>query len=327
MVVQAYSGTGKTACFGIVALERIDTELHECQTIILSPTRELALQSYSVLTALAKYLKVDIELCIGGSPNSKNISKAQIVIATPGRLLSTLWSKNINCQSVKMLFIDEADELMSQGFIEQLYSIISDFIPNNSQIALFSATFEESLRDMTSKFLNNPLYILLELYKTTLDGISQFHVNVEHENNKFTTLCDLYHSMQISQAIIYVNSKKQVQALGDRLGSQGYTVSQMHGDMTQIERNEIMNKFRQGTSRILLSSDITARGIDVQSVNVVINYDFPTNFETYIHRAGRSGRFGRKGTVITFITNNELNQLSELESHYSTSIPGLGTLH
>lgn len=314
-----------TAAFTISSLEVVDPEIKSCQIIILSPTRELAIQTHNVITHLAKYMNdIQIELCIGGVQNARNIQTAQIVIATPGRLINTLHTNRIDNCNLKMLVVDEADEMLSQGFVEQLHEIISSHITDATQIALFSATFPESLKSITDKFLRNPEKIYLNNNETTVEGIEQFYIDVEAENNKFSTLCDLYHSMEISQAIIYASSKRRVQIIGERLVSRGYTVSIIHGDLSQVERNSIMNDFRSGATRILLSSDLISRGIDVQSVNLVINYDFPLNFESYIHRIGRSGRFGRKGLAITFITTQERATLTELENFYSTQINEFG---
>jgi translation initiation factor 4A len=322
LVAQSKSGTGKTSSFSIGALQLVSDASDKCQVIIVSPTRELALQTYSVITGLAKYMKyINIGLCIGGmSSRQQDLQESQIVIATPGRLLNVVANGQLNTSSLKMIVIDEADEMLSQGFIEQIQGIFIQVVPGDAQVLLFSATYPESLREMTSKFMNNPELLYLEQSQTTVEGIQQFYIDIGEEQHKFATLCDLYHSIKISQAIIYVSSKKRVQVLGERLLSQGYTVSMIHGDLRQEERNEIMQQFRSGSTRILLSSDLTARGIDVQSVNLVINYDFPVSLENYIHRIGRSGRFGRKGVAITFITSTEYQSLKNLEAFYSTEI-------
>lgn len=325
LIAQGQSGVGKTGAFAISALQIIDPLIDSCQVIIISPTRELAIQTHSVITNLSKFMKnVQIELCIGGAQNARDIQHAHIIIATPGRLINTMSTGRISKSSLKLLIVDEADEMLSYGFVEQLHDIVSNYIIDTTQIGLFSATFPDSLKEITDKFLRNPEKIYLNNNETTVEGISQYYINVESEGNKFSTLCDLYHSMQISQAIIYVSSKKRVQNIGDRLIARGYTVSMIHGDLQQVERNAIMKDFRSGTTRILLSSDLIARGIDVQSVNLVINYDFPNNFESYIHRIGRSGRFGRKGMAITFITLQEQATLQELEKFYSTEISEFG---
>ena len=325
LIAQGQSGVGKTGAFTISALQLVDPLIDSCQVIIVSPTRELAIQTHAVITNLAKFMTdIQIELCIGGAQNARDIQHAHIIIATPGRLLNTLSTGRISNMHLKLLVVDEADEMLSYGFVEQLHELISNYVTNITQIGLFSATFPDSLKEITDKFLRNPEKIYLNNNETTVEGIGQYYIDVDAETNKFATLCDLYHSMQISQAIIYVSSKKRVQSIGDRLIARGYTVSMIHGDLAQADRNAIMNDFRSGATRILLSSDLIARGIDVQSVNLVINYDFPNNFESYIHRIGRSGRFGRKGMAITFITKQEQSTLKELEQFYSTDITEFG---
>jgi superfamily II DNA/RNA helicase len=326
IIAQAQSGTGKTGTFVIGSLNNIDENEQNCQVIIVSPTRELAQQSFDVVLEMSKYLKINAALCIGGTnirESLPKLRKAHIIVATPGRLLNMLDQNEINAQHLKMLVVDEADEMLSQGFMCQLQDLISEFIPNDTQIALFSATFPDELKEVTEKFMRSPQEIYVKRDELTLEGIQQYYVNVSREEYKFSTLCDLYQSITITQAIIYLHSKQRVQTLYDKLTSQNYAVSMIHGDMSYDERSEVMRDFRKGDARILISTDLLARGIDVQQVSLVINYDLPRNKECYIHRIGRSGRFGRKGIAINFIAESEVRGLHAIEQFYQTQIDEL----
>lgn len=326
IIAQASSGSGKTATFVIGSLNNIDHNNPKCQVIIVSPTRELAIQSHNVVNYLSKYLKTKTALCIGGTnireslPQLKN---AQIIIATPGRLINMLDKQEIDASAVKLLIVDEADEMLSQGFMWQLRDLITDFIPDSSQIALFSATFPEELKELTTKFMNEPMEIYVKKEQLTLNGIRQFYVDVVLEEHKFSTLCDLYQSLTITQAIIYSHSKVRVQTLHEKLNAQNFPCSMIHSDLTQQERTEVMRSFRSGNTRILISTDLLARGIDVQQVSLVINYDLPRNKECYIHRIGRSGRFGRKGVAINLVTRDDARYLRDIEKFYETNIEEL----
>lgn len=326
LIAQAESGTGKSGAFIIGGLQRIDHDSPKCQVIIISPTRELAMQSHSVASSISKYLKTKIALCMGGT-NIRNsireLQTAQLIVATPGRLINMLEEGKIQTEDLKMLIVDEADEMLSQGFMWQLQELITGFVPNTTQITLFSATFPDDLKEVTDNFMNDPENIYVQRESLTLEGIQQFYVDVSREEYKFSTLCDLYQSLTIAQAIIYSHSKNRVQILHEKLNSQNFPASMIHGDMSQDDRTEVMKQFRSGAARILISTDLLARGIDVQQVSLVINYDLPRNKECYIHRIGRSGRFGRKGVAINLITENEVHQLHELEEYYHTQIDNL----
>jgi len=215
--------------------------------------------------------------------------------------------------------LDEADEMLSRGFKDQIYDIFQ-FLPEKVQVCLFSATMPREILDISEKFMRNPIKILVQKDELTLEGIKQFYIHVEKEDWKFDTLCDLYETLTITQAIIYCNFKRKVDTLTDKMAQRDFTVSSMHGDMTGGERDVIMKEFRSGSSRVLITTDLLARGIDVQSVSLVINYDLPKNRESYIHRIGRSGRFGRKGVAINFVTDDDIRAMRELEAFYNTQI-------
>jgi translation initiation factor 4A len=220
---------------------------------------------------------------------------------------------------MKMWVLDEADEMLSRGFKDQIYDIFR-LLPQNVQVGLFSATMPPDVLDLTQRFMRDPIRILVKKDELTLEGIKQFYVLVEREDWKLDTLCDLYETVTITQAIIYCNMRRKVDWLSQKMQEKGFTVSCMHGEMDQKERDLIMMEFRSGSSRVLITTDLLARGIDVQSVSLVINYDLPTVRENYIHRIGRSGRFGRKGVAINFITHEDARTLRDIEQFYNTQV-------
>ncbi|VEU21388.1 DEKNAAC102562 [Brettanomyces naardenensis] len=322
-IAQAQSGTGKTATFSIGMLQVIDMNKKETQALVLSPTRELAIQIQSVVKSLGDYMNVQCHACTGGravGDDMKQLSRGQQVVSgTPGRVLDMINRRVLNTRHIKVLVMDEADELLGKGFQEQIYDIYR-YLPPGTQVVVVSATLPKSVLVMTKKFMNDPVKILVKRGEITLEGIKQYYIQVEKEEWKFDTLCDLYDSMTITQAVIFCNTKKKVDWLADSLRKANFTVVSMHGDMKQEERDKIMNEFRLGNSRVLISTDVWARGIDVQQVSLVINYDLPTDRESYIHRIGRSGRFGRRGVAVDFVTNEDLDTLHDLERFYSTKI-------
>jgi translation initiation factor 4A len=215
--------------------------------------------------------------------------------------------------------LDEADEMLSRGFKDQIYDVFK-FMPETVQVALFSATMPLEVLEVSKRFMRDPVRILVKRNELTLEGIKQFYIAVEREEWKLDTLCDLYETLTITQAIIYVNTRRKVDWLTDKLSERDFTVSAMHGDMEQKERDIIMREFRSGSSRVLITTDLLARGIDVQQVSLVINFDLPINRENYIHRIGRSGRFGRKGVAINFLTTGDVRYLRDIEQFYNTQV-------
>ncbi|KAH9425108.1 Eukaryotic initiation factor 4A-III [Dermatophagoides pteronyssinus] len=323
VIAQAQSGTGKTATFSIGVLQSIDIQTRETQALILSPTRELALQIQKVILALGEFMNVQCHACIGGRTLSEDIRKLDygqhVVAGTPGRVFDMIRRRNLRTRSIKLLVLDEADEMLNKGFKEQIYDVYR-FLPPYTQVVLLSATLPHEILEITSKFMTDPIRILVKRDELTLEGIKQFFVAVEHEEWKFDTLCDLYDTLTITQAVIFCNTKRKVDWLTEKMKEANFTVSSMHGDMPQKERDSIMKEFRQGKSRVLITTDVWARGIDVQQVSLVINYDLPNNRELYIHRIGRSGRFGRKGVAINFVKSDDIRILRDIEQYYSTQI-------
>nr|KAJ3422293.1 Eukaryotic initiation factor 4A-III [Polyrhizophydium stewartii] len=323
VIAQAQSGTGKTATFSIGVLQTIDTSRRQTQALILSPTRELAQQIQSVVLALGDHMNVLCHACIGGTSVGEDIRKldhgVHVVSGTPGRVFDMIRRRNLQTREIKMLVLDEADEMLSKGFKDQIYDVYR-FLPPSTQVVILSATLPHDVLDMTSKFMNEPIRVLVKRDEITLEGIKQFFVAVEKEEWKFDTLCDLYDTLIITQAVIFCNTKRKVDWLTEKMREANFTVASMHGEMPQKERDAIMQEFRQGASRVLITTDVWARGIDVQQVSLVINYDLPLNRENYIHRIGRSGRFGRKGVAINFVKNDDVSILRDIEQYYSTQI-------
>lgn len=323
IIGQAQSGTGKTATFTLGVLQQLDYNNPNVQALILAPTRELANQIHKVVTNLGDYLKVKCHACIGGTDvqQDQQILKAgvHVVVGTPGRVYDLLCRHALRPDHVKVFILDEADEMLSRGFKDQIQDIFQA-LPAEIQVGLFSATMTEEALDITRKFMTNPIRILVKQDELTLEGIRQFYVNVEREDWKLDTLCDLYDTLNINQAVIFCNTKKKVDWLTTKMRERDFTISSTHADTSQADRDVTMTEFRSGSSRVLITTDLLARGIDVHQVSVVINYDLPRNYEKYIHRIGRSGRFGRKGVAINFVTGDEFNILKDLERIYNTEI-------
>jgi len=320
---QAQSGTGKTATFVIGSLQRIDFGLKACQCLILAPTRELANQIHKVVLALGDYLKVKCHICIGGTSVRDDIDRLRdgqhVVVGTPGRVFDMVSKRHLRIDDLLTFVCDEADEMLSRGFKDQIYDIFKT-LPPNVQVCLFSATMPPEILDMTTKFMRDAVRILVKKDELTLEGIRQFYVAIEKEDWKLDTLCDLYETLTITQAIIYCNTRRKVDFLADQMAKRDFTISTMHAELDQKERDLIMREFRSGSSRVLISTDLLARGIDVQQVSLVINFDLPGNLENYLHRIGRSGRFGRKGVAINFVTNNDVRVMKDIEKYYHTQI-------
>ncbi|KAJ5768562.1 ATP-dependent RNA helicase eIF4A [Penicillium manginii] len=304
VIAQAQSGTGKTATFSISALQKIDPNLKACQALILAPTRELAQQIQKVVVAIGDFMTLEAP---------------QVVVGTPGRVQDMIQRRVLRTDHMKLFILDEADEMLSRGFTEQIYDIFQ-LLPQSTQVTLLSATMPQDVLEVTTKFMRDPVRILVKKQELTLEGIKQFYIAVEKEEWKLDTLSDLYETVTITQAVIFCNTRRKVDWLTDKLTARDFTVSAMHGDMEQGQRDVIMKEFRSGSSRVLIATDLLARGIDVQQVSLVINYDLPANRENYIHRIGRGGRFGRKGVAINFVTADDVRMLREIEQFYSTQV-------
>jgi superfamily II DNA/RNA helicase len=327
LIAQSQSGTGKTATFLIGSLNQVDKTIERPQILIICPNHELAQQIYYNYSCLSQYMKLKSALLIGGIPidaNKKALdSGAQFIVGTPGRIQDMIKRYYLRMNKLKCIIIDEADEMLSRGFKEQLYEIFQ-FVPKQCQVCVFSATMPDSALEITNKIMtDNVVRILVNPEEVTLDGIEQYYLGVDNENWKIETLCDLYERLKINLTIIFVNSRRKAEDIKEKLEEQNFSVALLHGEMKHIEREKIMKSFRTGESRILLTTDIIARGIDIQQVSVVINYDLPKLCETYIHRIGRTGRYGRKGIAINFVTENETPIIERLQKWYKTKITPL----
>ena len=327
VIAQAQSGTGKTGAFTISMLQRIDENEKVIQGLIMAPTRELAAQINKVVDGFSTFMDgFSSKLLIGGTSMDNDIKELeknpQILIGTPGRVHDLIRRKKIDARTIKMLVLDEADEMLSSGFKEQVYNIFQ-FLGTNVQVTLFSATLPIEIQQLTDKFMRDPIKILVKTESITLEGIKQYYIAVENDNQKYDTLKDLYGQISVSQCIIYCNSIKRVTDLCEALTKDNFPVCQIHSGMEKEERMKSYKDFVAGGSRVLISTNLTARGIDVQQVSTVINFDLPKDIHTYIHRIGRSGRFGRKGLGINLITRRDIRKMKEIEEYYETQIEEL----
>ena len=327
ILAQSQSGTGKTGAFVIGSLSCVDKSLQAPQVLVLAPTRELAQQTEKVAKALGSYMNLKVLSATGGNQLRADIQAlrdgAQFIVGTPGRVYDLIRRGDFVLDHMRVVIMDEADQMLEDLFAEQIKCILDFKFPATTQLALFSATMPSDVLTLAEKFLNNPVRILLPPDEITLKGIQQFHVALEREDWKFDVLLDIYQHLKINQAFIYVNKRQKAEQLAKRMTEAGFTLECIHGDMNVADRKKRMEDFRSGEVRVLISTDLLARGIDVQQVSVVINYELPTNRENYIHRIGRSGRFARKGLAINLVTTEELVLLNDIEKFYSTTIPAL----
>lgn len=330
IIAQAQSGTGKTATFSIGALSKIDMEKNATQVLILSPTRELTLQTSKVITSLGDMLEnskkehLRVQTVFGGSnyddkSSFSNKNTPHVICGCPGRVYDMMRRDKISIKTIKLVILDEADEMLSSGFKEQVYNIFQYF-NNDIQVALFSATLPESIRPLIDKIMRNPVEISVKTEMLTLDGIAQYYIAVDDDRQKYATLKHLFSVAKLSCCIIYCNSVKRVADLYEAMKEDDFPVCCIHSGMDTAARAVAFNQFKTGVNRVLISSNITARGIDIQQVSVVINFDIPKCVHTYLHRIGRSGRWGRKGTGLNFVTRRDFIKMKEIESHYNTQI-------
>jgi translation initiation factor 4A len=325
MIAQAQSGTGKTGAFSVGVLQNIDTSVKKVQAVILAPTRELAKQIHDVVSGLAVFMKtLKIQLLVGGTSTEQDVSSLKnetphIIVGCPGRVHDMIRRNHIRGSDVKMIVLDEADEMLSTGFKEQVYNIFN-FLNSSVQVCLFSATMPEELHTLAYNFLRNPVKILVKSEQLTLEGIVQHLIALEDDSHKYNTLKDIFNMISVTQTIIYCNSIKRVTDLTEAMVQDNFPVCCIHSGMEKSERDAAFRDFKCGKHRVLISSNVTARGIDVQNVGVVINFDVPKDVHTYLHRIGRSGRWGRKGVAINFVTRWDIKKIKEFEVYYNTAI-------
>jgi translation initiation factor 4A len=351
VIAQAQSGTGKTGTFTLGILGRIDSSLPHVQALVLAPTRELANQIGTVISAIGSYTGVGVHCCVGGTRVRDDIETlrhgisdpaagftarrrpVQVVVGTPGRVYDMMNRGALQTSRLRILVLDEADQMLDAGFKEQIRAIFTGEgmdprtftgMPKDMQVGLFSATITPDALEIAQSFMSaDAVYIPIKTEEITLEGIKQYYVNVTKDEWKLDTLCDIYEAITITQAIIYCAKRRTVDWLTEQMRSRDFTVSATHGEMDATERETIMDEFRAGSSRVLITTDLMARGIDVQQVSLVINYDLPDDLANYIHRIGRSGRHGRKGAAINFVTDRDIHRLGEIQAYYSTHIDEL----
>jgi len=324
ILAQSQSGTGKTGAFTIGALSVVKTECNEPQVLVLCPTRELSQQTERVARALGQYMNLKVLSATGGNHIRNDIqalkSGIHFVVGTPGRVYDLLRRGELRLDHMKYVILDEADQMLEELFAEEIKLILNCRFPPSTRLALFSATMPDHVLEVAEMYLSQPVRILLPQDEVTLDGIKQYYVELEREDWKLSVLLDLYQQVTVNQALIYVNKRQKAEWLAKNLASQGFTIEYIHGDMEVAERKKRMDDFRSGHVRVLISTDLLARGIDIQQISLVINYEMPIQRENYVHRIGRSGRYGKKGVAINLVTVEELACVKEIESHYSTSI-------
>lgn len=348
-ICQAQSGTGKTASFMIGVLARLDLRQVSCQALVLCPTQELSLQTQMLLGDLGKYMDMRchacVDECIGEVDMAAVRAGQHIIVGTPGPVLELVENKALNFDSLRTLIIDEAHELLSAAFVNRVYSIylkvirlevqvdmlgskvpldvldlIRQFAHNRVQVCLLSDSLPKDIFDLATRIVRNPVGILAKPANLTLEGIQQFYVQVNREEHKLDTLYDIYEDLCIQKSIIYCKTPKIAEALAREMKKRDFTVSVIHAGLSGTERSSVVGKFKSGSSRVLISTELLARGIHVEQVSLVINYNLPTRPENYLLQIGHSRRFGCTGVAISFITNEDMKTLRRIEMHYITQI-------
>lgn len=323
IIGQSQTGTGKTAAFGIPLLERINPEDRRLQALILCPTRELAIQVSEEFRKLLKYKdNIRVLPIYGGQPIDRQIAAlrkgTQVVIGTPGRVMDHMRRRTIKAETVQMMVLDEADEMLDMGFREDIETILVK-IPKEHQTLLFSATLSPEILDITKRFQKNPEFIKIVRKELTVPNIEQYYFDVK-EKTKLDALCRIIDVYDPKLAMVFCNTKKRVDDLVEMLQGRGYFAEGLHGDLKQAQRDKVMQKFRNGTIEILVATDVAARGIDVDDIDVVFNYDVPQDEEYYVHRIGRTGRAGKAGKAFTFCVGKEIYKLRDIMRYTKTKI-------
>ncbi len=324
VIGQAQTGTGKTAAFGIPAIEHVDADDRNTQVLILCPTRELALQVKEQITTLAKYKKgLLVSAIYGGESYERQFANlkrgTQIVVGTPGRIMDHIEKRTLKLDNISMVILDEADEMLNMGFREDIEQILSH-AREERQTVLFSATMSKEILNITKKFQDNPEIVKVTKKEITNTNIEQSFYSVKREA-KFELMIRLIDVHDLQLMLVFCNTKSKVDEVVEELQANGYAAEGLHGDMRQAARNQVMNKFRNGNTKILVATDVAARGIDVSGVDAVINYDLPMDLEYYVHRIGRTGRAGKLGKAFLFITKRDRSRMRDLEQYTKVVIP------
>lgn len=316
IVAQAHTGSGKTAAYSIPCIEKIDADDKSTQLLILCPTRELVMQVGVEVSKLAKYKDISIVTVYGGQQIDRQLGilrqrGAQILIATPGRLMDHMKRKSVDISNIKTVVLDEADEMLDMGFREDIHTILQDS-PETRQTIMFSATMEKEILKLTAKFQNNPVIVNVMSEKVNNPEIEQTYYEVV-SRNKLELLSRLLDFNNVQLGLIFCNTKSMVDDLVESLKTKGYFADGLHGDLNQNQREKVMGKFRRGSTQLLVATDVAGRGIDVDDVEAVFNYDLPRDDEDYVHRIGRTGRAGKKGKAFTFVSRKEVSSIKRIE--------------
>ena len=325
VIAQAQAGTGKTGAFTVGGLQHVDTSVNKNQMLVLCPTHELSRQISSVITSIGGCMpSLRVKVLIGGSSIDDDVKDLKenvphVIVGCPGRVYHMAQRGHIRCRDLKLVVLDEADEMLSSSFKDQVYNIFKMF-NNNIQVALFSATLPPNIHTITDKFMRDPVQIVVTPELLTLEGVKQYFIALDDDAQKYETIKDLFSNISVSQCFIYCNSVKRVISLYEAMTQDGFPVGCIHSEMDKVEREKSLREFRQGSIRVMISSNVTARGIDIQQVSVVVNFDIPKDVHTYIHRIGRSGRWGRRGVGINFMTRRDISKMNEIKSYYNAQI-------
>jgi len=324
ILAQAQSGTGKTGTFVIGSLSHVDPLLKKPQVLVLVHVRELAQQITKVAAAIGAAMKIKVLCAVGGNSLREDTRAleegAQFIVGTPGRIYDLINRNVLDRSEIRVLIMDEADQMLEDLFYKQVMCILEKGFPEKTKVALFSATMPECVIAVADKILNNPVRILIPSTSVRLDGIQQFYINLDREDHKFECICDLYKNLDITQAVIFCNKRQKAEMLAEKMAAQGYPITCLHGELEKGERSRRMQQFINGGTRVMIATDIIARGIDVQQISLVINYELPPNTENYVHRIGRAGRYGRKGTTINLLLPEEEGMMTEISNLYAMEI-------
>jgi ATP-dependent RNA helicase DeaD len=322
VIGQARTGTGKTAAFGVPMVERLSPEIRKVQGLVLVPTRELAVQVADNIKLFAKYAKLKVLPVYGGEPIQRQIRALtggiHIVVGTPGRIIDLLKRRILNLSSVKNVVLDEADRMLDMGFIEDIEYILAR-TPTNRQTSLFSATIDKTVMKVCDKYMKNPEKILVSKDEIALTQMKQYYM-VVNNHRKYGALCDLLRENHVGRAIIFCKTRRGTSALAEKLRRKGYNVQALHAGFTQPQRDRVINAFRDGKLKLLVATDVAARGLDIQGITHIINYDVPLEAPVYFHRIGRTARMGQEGTAITLVGYGELSYFNDIKALTKTTI-------
>jgi ATP-dependent RNA helicase DeaD len=327
VIGQAQTGTGKTAAFGVPMVEQLNPEIRKVQGLVLVPTRELAVQVADHIKLFAKYAKLKVLPVYGGEPIHRQIRAltigVHIVVGTPGRLIDLLKRRVLNLSSVKTVVLDEADRMLDMGFIEDIEYILAR-TPSNKQTSLFSATIDKTVMSVCNRYMKNPEKILVSKDEIALTQMKQYYM-VVNPHSKYETLCNILRENHVGRAIVFCKTRRGTSAIADKLRRNGYNVQALHAGFTQPQRDRVINSFRDGRLRLLVATDVAARGLDIDGITHIINYDVPLEALVYFHRIGRTARMGQEGTAITLVSYGELTYFNNIKALTKTTINEMGS--